>query len=190
VIHRYWHGDQAPPAEPWLRSVLRQLHPRVPVKDWTDDTLAADLFDRLADDPLGVNPRHRSNVARWWLLHRFGGIWLDHDVIPLRPLPAGTWTAALRISRTGCAVALPAGHPLAEAMLEAIATSPRTAGSQAVNVSGDRLLEAVAHRWPDLAMHPLPFDAVGAPVAGAEPWAVHLWSTSSQVRLLPTTGGR
>lgn len=184
MIHRYWAAGSPgpPPADPWLGAVIANLHPGQVVRDWTDDTIPGRLRHRLDADPLTADPRHRANVARWWLLARHGGIWLDHDVIPLRPLPDGAWTARLD-QRCGCAVRVPLGHELPSAMLDAIEAAPRTERSRPVDVSGDRLLHRVAAGYLGLGSHPLPFDAAGRPVIGATPWAVHLWSTSSTIAL-------
>lgn len=183
ILHRYWHGNDNPPAEPWLHQVLTNLHPDLQVRDWTDRDLPPALASRLAVDPLGADPRHRANVARWWLLDAYGGVWLDHDVIPLRPLPQGAWTAALDTTRTACAVRLPQGHGLPRAMLDAIDATPRDAASTTVDTSGDHLLQRVAAGWPAVDTLPLPFDALGHPIPGIASWAVHLWTTSSKVRL-------
>ena len=183
MIHRYWTGDTPPPAEPWLGRVLEHLHPNMRVRPWTDRLLPAALTSRLADDPLGGDPRHRANVTRWWLLDTYGGAWLDHDVIPLGPLPSGAWTASLRTTRTGCAVRLPTGHGLPRAMLDAIDATPRDAQSRPVDVSGDHVLQRVAAGWPALEVRPLPFDAIGRAVPNDGAWAVHLWSTSSTIHL-------
>ena len=178
MIHRYWTGDTQPPAEPWLAAVITNLHGAEVLRDWTDDTLPADLLARLDADPLGHDPNHRSNIVRWSLLDLHGGTWLDHDLIPLRPLPAGAWTATLGLHRAGCAVRVPAGHTLPSVILDVIDSTDYTADSKPVEVSGDRVLQRVASGWPDLATHQLPFDAAGRPVTGAQPWAVHLWSTT------------
>ncbi len=185
LIHRYWTGDRPPPAEPWLHQVIARLHPGDPVRDWVDATLPPGLVARLDVDPLAADPRHRANVARWWLLRRYGGIWLDHDVIPLRPLPRGVWTASLGRTRTGCAIRVPVGHGLPEAMLDAIDARPTSRSARPVDVSGDHLLQRVAAGWPDVAALGLPFDAVGAPMPVGFPWAVHLWATSSVAHLKP-----
>jgi hypothetical protein len=181
VIHRYWHGDADPPAEPWLHEVIAYLHPDQQLHDWTDKTIPVALAARLDSDPLRDDPRHRANVARWWLLETYGGTWLDHDVIPFMPLPQGTWTATLGTTRTGCAVRLPLGHGLPRAMLDRINQADRT--GQPVDISGDHLLQQVAARWPALGSHRLPFDAIGQPDRGAAPWAIHLWSTSARAHL-------
>jgi hypothetical protein len=179
VIHRYWTGPATPPAEPWLHHVIANLHPADTLTDWTDDTLPADLVDRLARDRLGDDPRHRANIVRWSLLHLHGGVWLDHDLIPLRPLPAGAWTASLGGARTGCAISLPAGHTLPAVMLDVIDSTDYPATANPVDVSGDRLLQRVTTYWPDLAAHQLPFDAAGRAAPTTDRWAVHLWSTSA-----------
>lgn len=181
MIHRYWRpapGAPRPPIGPWLAAVIRQLHPNEVVRDWTDETLPVALVERLAADPL-TDPRHRANIARWWLLEMYGGIWLDHDVIPLRTLPDGAWTATLPGARTAAVMRLPLGHDLPAMMLDAIDRTPRR-GMALPDISGDRVLGRVAHHLRGVDAHLLPFDAAGRPVAGASPWCVHLWSTSSR----------
>jgi len=95
----------------------------VEVVDWTDHKLPGELL-RLCDtaDRLVVSSdrwRHRANIVRWWLLREHGGIWLDHDVVPLSRVDqlAERWTAAARNYRVTCALGFPKGDPLPIRML-------------------------------------------------------------------------
>jgi hypothetical protein len=178
VIHRYWSGRAQPP-NPWLHNLVWQVHGRaVPVVDWTDEQLPAEVVAWLDSHRLEVRPpdrlRHRANMVRWWLLRAHGGVWLDHDVVPLAPvldLPR-PWSAALSSSRVGCAIGLDAGDLFAETMLSAMPCVPGV-GRSSLDVSGDRLLCTLAPGRMERV--PLLFDGQGNINDPAAP-LVHLWA--------------
>lgn len=185
MIHRFWHGLE-PATEPWVEAVLRNLHPGMEVRTWRLDDLPIELVDGpMATDDIatGDELRHWANVVRWWALAEHGGWWLDHDVIPLRHLDAGAWTATVSLlgPRTSAGLSMPAGHGLPVAMLERVTLRfHHSFRRPCPQVSGDAVLQQVAELFPDLGRRPLPFDARGMPDRGViDPWAVHLWSTSS-----------
>ena len=81
MIHRFWTG---PPAPPWVAAfgaTTQAMHPDAGFVDWTPIPCHRPSARR---SPGGR--RAASNVARYHLLAMFGGIWLDCDVEPLRPL--------------------------------------------------------------------------------------------------------
>jgi hypothetical protein len=87
VIHRIWLGDAPLPpefaefAEGWER-----LHPGWESRWWHDDDLArlipADAIERARSHS------ERSNLLRFEILRRHGGVYLDTDVECLRPIDA------------------------------------------------------------------------------------------------------
>jgi hypothetical protein len=172
-FHRYWHGPLDPPAEPWLGNVLRNFGT---LNDWTDDTLPADIKG-FADEQAwrSDDPRHRANCVRWMLLDSLGGIWIDHDVVPLGELPTGPWTATLGGLRTSAAVSLPAGHELSRAMIDRISSS--TVEGDAPYISGDQILA----RMPDfnLGKVEVMYGAEGQR-GPEESKLLHLWATTSR----------
>jgi mannosyltransferase OCH1-like enzyme len=74
----------------WGRD-LAAMHPDWEYRLWTDGDFGwlenQDVYDAaerlVPDHKVG---QLRSNVARYEILNRFGGVWLDADVEPLRPL--------------------------------------------------------------------------------------------------------
>jgi hypothetical protein len=82
ILHRIWLGDAPLPAEyreygeSWQRH-----HPEWEVHLWTDDT---------APHPPGASRARthaeRSDLIRYNLIHRFGGVYVDTDIECLRPI--------------------------------------------------------------------------------------------------------
>lgn len=173
-IFRYWDDDTEPPGGEWLRQVIMGLHP--------DDELC-DLRREhfMGDIPMG-DSRYVSNYVRWYLMVCHGGVWLDHDVIPLCKLteddsPA---TALVGKRRTSCVMRMPDKHPFSFTMLEAITYDP----DDVTNTSGDGLLNRICP--VEFEAWALPFDSAGHRVHVDDPlWGIHLWQTSSKVALSP-----
>jgi hypothetical protein len=168
MIHRFWTGP--PRAEHhWIDKVVRRAHPHIQVKDWTLDEIPMLL------DP-DTNPVHLSNVVRYWALHEHGGLWLDHDIIPLRSLTGAprAWTAAMGNLREGSVMWFPQpGHPMLAELLEVSQSRPALPGAPD--------LREVGQRYPTVGYEQrvLPLNAIGQRTAITEVWAVHLWSTTS-----------
>jgi hypothetical protein len=161
VIHRYWTG----PGEPEVQPLDGQ-------RIWHDDDLPAEIDAWITPQQVAATDqaRHRSNGVRWWLLAVHGGMWLDHDVTVHDTPPAGEWVGAVGSDACAAAIRLPAGHPLAWAMLDHIALQPPS-DRRAPAVSGRVPLSLLARR------HQVRFEQIprpGAPVT----WVAHDWATS------------
>lgn len=178
TIHRYWHGPNPPP---WVDTVAAMC-PTATVTDWTDDTLPpgwVDWLDRMADQ---VAPpyqlRHRSNLVRMRLLHERGGIWLDHDVIPLEDITGETrpWVAAHRSSVCTCAISLPAGHRSTFDLLRRADTAPHDGTARSMDVAGEHAYKPGV----DVLRRQLPFDSLGRPIPDSRPWVVHLFASKAR----------
>lgn len=180
IVHRYWNGPADPPGGKWLDGVIRGMS--LQVHDWTDAQLDDDvlaLLDRLGERvPEDQRPRQRANVLRWVLLQRFGGIWMDHDVIPLidlNRLPE-TMIAAHGTPCT-CVIAMQANDTWANDMLQTIEDNTAPADSSAIS-SGERLL--TAHIPPRVERWQLLYGPNGQRLPGSRPWAVHLFNSSGE----------
>lgn len=176
IVHRFWVG---PPREQhrWITESTRRAYPRL--HDWTLETLPSELTKQLdsADDP-----RHLSNVVRYWLLYEQGGLYLDFDVIPFRDLTGSktAWTAALSHHREGCVLWFPSsGHPMLGELLDATLHAP--AGTPSPLRSGARVLQRVGLKYTDVGYEErvIPIDALGGRTPSGEVWAVKQWQTSS-----------
>ena len=77
----------------WLAR-WQELHPGWDFRLWTADTLPGlGPLQTFFDDPEVWSPRsnrwqHRANLARYALLWREGGVWIDTDLEPLAPIDA------------------------------------------------------------------------------------------------------
>jgi hypothetical protein len=104
TIWQYWEGSMPPYVALCLETVRRH-HPDARLLDrHAYDELR--LTDAQGEHDLDAidHPAVRADVVRAYLLHRFGGIWLDCDFVLLRPLddlatlPSGVTFAAFRES--------------------------------------------------------------------------------------------
>lgn len=175
IVHRFWWGPNRDLS--WSRSVIESVL-GYSVNDWTPETLPAGARWVLESK----YPRAASNRLRYWLLDTFGGLWMDHDVIPLKPFPTDVWTAALGQDREGSVLSFPdAHHPMMEELLRAVRAAP--AHASPAQLTGARVLTLVGKRYSDVRLEPrvLPFDALGRPTGVTDPLAIHLWETSAQI---------
>jgi hypothetical protein len=174
-VHRYWDG-RPEPVHAWTAQVIRSLHAGTKFVEWTPETLPVPGQDLIGSGDV----RHDSNLVRYFLLERYGGLWLDHDVIPLRTLVGAeyAWTAGVGRRYEGSTMWFPRpGHPVLRQLL----TAGQTRTGPSPRRSGARLLGEVL-RSTDVRCESrvLPFDAAGRPTQGLrEPWAVHLWMSTS-----------
>jgi len=83
--------------------------------------------------------RHISNVTRYAALYIYGGIWLDHDVVPLCNLFDHTIensVTGFNEEREGCFMRFESGHPFLEEALRLIRSKPISNTARSTDVSG------------------------------------------------------
>lgn len=97
IIHQYWTGGPIPA---WLRRFSEEWHEMNPgwaYYLWSDYALAIDdpetglenaaLWHRAEEFVApGRQYQLRADIVRYELLKRFGGVWIDMDFEPLKPL--------------------------------------------------------------------------------------------------------
>ena len=90
ILHRIWWGSPMPAEFAANGDAWRRLNPAWTLTDWT----SLDAFGPLANQALydaapARDPhRYRADVARLEILHRYGGVYVDCDMEPLRPIAA------------------------------------------------------------------------------------------------------
>lgn len=163
TVHRFWHGDSHPPY-PVIDNYVAQSYD---VRDWTLNTVPnlIELYESSSRFiPAPDQLRHISNIARLLILVEHGGIWLDHDVLPLTDLESFPRSFAASDGGTfpsiwSCLLAFQANHPTLHCALDSIKSLssytpvPVASGSQLLN----------RFRTPDITLHPLACDAMGLP---------------------------
>jgi mannosyltransferase OCH1-like enzyme len=85
ILHRVRLGrDVLPPEAAYYELLWKQLHPAWEHLTWTPSNLPPmvnhDLFHQ------SDNTGHRSDVLRLELVHRFGGVYVDLDMLPLKSI--------------------------------------------------------------------------------------------------------
>ncbi len=89
-MHFIWVGPNTLPAS--LIGAWRDMHPSWEVHVWREPELAAlGLVNQRAFDAYLTGKRWHgaANVARYEIVHRWGGVYIDVDTVPLRPFDRG-----------------------------------------------------------------------------------------------------
>src|SRR2546426_11525005 len=85
IMHRMRLGtDALPPEATYYELLWKQLHPHWEHVTWTMTNLPPLVNQELF--ALSENTGHRSDVLRLEVLHRFGGVYVDVDLLPQKPL--------------------------------------------------------------------------------------------------------
>jgi glycosyl transferase-like sugar-binding protein len=158
VVHRIWLGDAAmPPELVRYGETWRRHHPAWKFRVWRDRDLR-----RLVPAVSVTRARHLtelSDLLRFAVLRRHGGVYVDTDVECLRPfdeLLAGH-TAVLgyeKPGRVGSAVlASVPGHPF---FVDAARQADRTVGlgANSADATGPYLLTLLARDYPEVTILP------------------------------------
>jgi hypothetical protein len=175
MIHRYWTGDA--PLQSFSEYTKKVASRLGDVTDWTDETLPEhirELADQHENDVPNNRPRQRANVVRLALLHEFGGVWIDHDVLFFRDPSIGVrglWAASSNGRLCSAVIGSDAGDPLLSSALSMLKPADSTP-----EASGELLLGGLwaykVHTYPFL----LDYNG-GIGDQSPKPWAIHLWST-------------
>lgn len=203
VLHQIWVSGIPPrPCPDRLAGYAarwQELHPDWSHVWWSDESLDwlfnRDLFDRAIE----IVPPHsvgqlRADIARWEILRHYGGVYVDVDFEPIRPInelcdrPWVTESAARTRIEGGRPlvanglIALPPQHDLAVRMIAAVRDAcERADGSrQASRVSGPWLLSRMlidddVEVRPADEFYPYRWDELSADYVTDGCYAVHHW---------------
>lgn len=161
IIHHIWVGPALPHRlSPYIDS-WRTLHPEWEHRFHTgfDDLLNQDVYDRAEEITPHVG-QLRSDLARYELLHRHGGVYVDCDMEALQsfdgllgvPCFAG-WERQGRWVNNAVLGAVP-GHPLLAELIERASESiRRNAGERPNRMTGPHLLTPLARDRDDVVIH-------------------------------------
>jgi mannosyltransferase OCH1-like enzyme len=94
VFHQIWLGGLVmPPKLAAWTADWRRLHPKWELRLWHecgDGRIAANGFEQVSQYPellaRACHLSQRSDIWRYELINRFGGVYLDTDMEPLRPI--------------------------------------------------------------------------------------------------------
>ncbi|MFN7375245.1 MAG: glycosyltransferase family 32 protein [bacterium] len=165
VLHQIWLGKGEMPLHQrrWRRR-FAEMNPHWEMRLWTDHSLPPILNRNAWEACGGVGGTPgcvmRSDILRLELLARFGGVYLDTDIKPIRPLDemcppeVRAWAACEQLDIvSNAAMGFPANHPAmwhAVAMIEESFFERRYVGDQA----GPGLIARVVTQYDDVVLYP------------------------------------
>lgn len=197
LIHVVWVGSPPPVALERRLADWASINPSATVALWTDEGLRA-LAEWLPDLDLirllelTTNHAATSDVARFAILAALGGIYIDADMEPVRPvtelfaLPHGFLARESRWLVVAGAVGLPRGSRFARSALELLAVQAERHGELTNFMGGPPMvteLAKVAARWdegpeilPSWTFYPVnPFRIPAHKPGPVPPYAIHLY---------------
>lgn len=209
VFHRIWLGAPMPARFVEFGERWKELHPEWTFRLWDESNVPPlanqDLWDAAAEL---VTPGHdlqfRSDVLRYELLERFGGVYIDADLEPLRaidPLLADAgecfvaWEQQGKWANNAIMGAAP-GHPFVRSLVEGLPTNVELQEARRPNIlSGPRflttqLVTSVRPEWPVVVFpqqyfYPVAYDQLGrlrGDETFPESYAVHWWNNQHRLR--------
>lgn len=82
IIHFIWFGDN--PYPEMIINSWRHHHPQFEVKLWTESNLFTLTNQSVFDKTKRLN--QKSDIARYEILHKYGGVYVDFDILCIRPI--------------------------------------------------------------------------------------------------------
>lgn len=189
-LHRVWVGENMPKVYEQYWETFRRMHPRWFLKTWRENDLQW-LANKTWFDATLI-PAQKADIARVEILLRYGGIYVDCDVEPLRPFDplrdCQAFTGKedpqhINTGVMGCEV----GHPLFAEYVWRIPGSIKAHPGKPPNVqTGPLLLHELVHaqEWPGLVVHdpimfyPYHWQEEDPGIYPEESYAVHHWAKS------------
>ena len=85
-IHQVWIGSSPPSYVSQYSSVWKRLNPDFTYRLWTNDDILELGLTNEAQYIASPNPGAKSDIARYEILNRFGGLYADTDFLPIKPI--------------------------------------------------------------------------------------------------------
>ena len=136
ILHRIWPGvDPMPEVFSKWGEEWKRLHPSWQHHCWLPGMLEGWMQNQHVYDAAEVHDpkdlfRFRAGVARWEILYRYGGVYVDTDSEPLRPMDELLEKEIFFIQSpnqldtvTDCLIGTVPGHPFFKQLLDAIEQS-------------------------------------------------------------------
>lgn len=193
VIHRIWFGSNPIPAqyEEWWQGWQRQL-PSYEFMTWTDRHIP-----ELVSAPVIMQAdsmAKRADIARYEIMHSFGGTYLDCDFMPLNYFDFAAQDAELvichesEVPEINCSngfYSIVKGHGMMRVAMEMVEQSNNNA-AEVIAATGPgffgRLIRTVKHkRMPSRAFYPYIFNEAFSQVYTRNldnTYGIHVWHNS------------
>lgn len=198
LVHRIWvegspllPDEYAEAGERW-----RELHPDWIVQDWTFPPFPLRNKKLWDEAPEADALRYRSDLLRLELLARYGGVYVDMDVVPLRPfdslLEGSSAFAGYSPDRwkgervvTNAIIGAAPFHPWILRAVETAEDSVREfGGSFTAMVVGPHHVNRALDPDDDVLVLDAPFLYPRTKQEGEAAFSYHMWATRNGIRTL------
>lgn len=167
ILHQIWVGPPRPEHLDRMAATWQQQHPNWGYLLWDENAIDnfglvnRNLYDRaeqlVPPDAVG---QYRADIARYEILHRYGGVYADLDTTCQKPidglLPEGHLVAGWEIQGKwigNTVIAAPARHPALAEIINAIpAITRRHAPARPNRLSGPKAITPLLRRRKDVAL--------------------------------------
>lgn len=86
ILHQFWHGDPMPEKYQQLTELWKKLHPDWTVMLWDEKAVADFGLTNQGMYEKMHNPSAKSDVVRYEVVYSYGGVYVDTDFLPCKPL--------------------------------------------------------------------------------------------------------
>lgn len=155
ILHQMWIGSPLPIEIAAMMVTWKTHHPDWQIHLWADPggLRNQDLYDRGEEITPDAPEQFRSDVARYEILHRFGGVWADADFVCQKPIDdlLGSKPFAVREGRwlNNAIIGSPRRHPMLEDLISLLPQSVARQRPEHGNTvkSGPQFFTPIARRW-------------------------------------------
>lgn len=202
ALHFVWVGGPMPDHLREYVASWRALHPQWDHHLWTEHELDwlenQELFDRAEEHTPHVG-QFRSDIARYEILHRYGGVYVDCDFEARRPIDELCTVECFAAWETddvwvnNAIVGATPGHPMLEELIAGLpANVARTQGRRPNVMTGPQYFTPICRRHHDVVVHPswlfYPYrwdELHRSREAFPDAYAVHHWDNARKRRGVP-----
>lgn len=204
TFHQFWTGGPMPAVYRRFIAGWKELHPDWEFILWGEERdipklQNQDAYDRAEEIIRRTVSAFRSDVLRYELLYRYGGVWLDVDIEPVRPVDEllenlkafCSWEIEGRVA-TNAFMGCVKGHPWAKALMDGIPGAVRgQSGARPSALTGPHYL--TRHLTPEVEVFPeklfFPYRCKDAEEGWSkhypEAYGVHHWNSQGTVPDVP-----
>lgn len=164
IFHFIWVGDPMPDRLRRYVGTWQDIHPDWDLWMWDESTLGwltnIDLFHH-ADNYTNSPGQFRSDIARYEILHRYGGVYVDCDFEARKPIDAlrdhpafAAWEVDDVWVNNAILGSVP-GHPVWQELIDALpANVDRTLGKRPNVMTGPQFITGHFDGRDDVAIYP------------------------------------
>jgi mannosyltransferase OCH1-like enzyme len=194
VFHQFWTGSELPVEYADMIATWKTHHPDWKHRFWTADNMIPLLNQKLYDRADQISPhapeQFQSDVVRYEILYRYGGVWADVDFVCQKPIDdlMGVPIFAGRVSNVlnNALIGAPEGHAMLFDLIAKLPANVARYGPSVGNTvkSGPQFFTPIARRhkiteYPARYFYPYTWEQLDSKLEGE--YATHRWNNARRL---------